>query len=241
MRIHYLKHIDVEGVGHIGHWVNLHHHQLSVTRTFLGETLPPIAEIDLLLVMGGPQSATCLDKYPYLYQEIDYIQQAIAADKPVLGICLGMQLIAAAFGMKVIESPQPEIGTFPITLTSNGKKDPIFQHFPESFEVIQWHYDMVKLPEGVESLAYSAACPQQIVRFAKHVYGIQFHLEFTSVTVKRLMDMFIAEHKHKPGEAPYRDNYIATEDELMAIDFEPINQRMELLLDLLTPQGAKSA
>lgn len=130
-----------------------------------------------LVLMGGPMSAN--DDLPWIPREIAAIRDAIERGIPVLGICLGAQLIARALGARVYPNPEKEIGWSPLNWTTAAATDPLFHGFAHSEMVFQWHGETFDLPDGAEHLAYSAACRHQAFRFTRNVYGIQFHLEVT--------------------------------------------------------------
>lgn len=144
-----------------------------------------VSAYDGLIVLGGPMGVYESDKHPHLQEEIAQIQKAIADDKPVLGICLGAQLIAASLGGKVAPSSQKEIGWFDIELTPEGKSDPLLSHLREKETVFQWHGDNLDLPPKAVWLARSPVCPYQAFRYGEKVYGLQFHLEVDLPLVKR--------------------------------------------------------
>ena len=130
-----------------------------------------------LILMGGPMSAN--DDLPWVAQQIAAIREAVHRDIPVLGVCLGAQLIARALGARVYRNPEKEIGWSPLHWTVAGAADPLFHGFSDPETVFQWHGETFDLPRGAEHLAYSAACRHQAFRVNGNVYGIQFHLEVT--------------------------------------------------------------
>ena len=101
MRAHFLQHVPFEGLGSIESWLHANGYQISATRLFDSEALPSLDEIDLLIAMGGPMSVNDEQEYPWLTTEKEFVRDAIHSGKPVLGICLGAQLIAAALGARV--------------------------------------------------------------------------------------------------------------------------------------------
>ena len=117
-------------------------------------------------------------RYPWLADEVRLLQQAIAAGRPVLGICLGAQLIATAQGARVRRGLQPEIGWCAVEGTEAGRRDPLFAAFPQRYTVFQWHGDTFDLPKDAVLLARSPAYPQAF-RCGDHVYALQYHLEVT--------------------------------------------------------------
>jgi len=135
-----------------------------------------ITDADALILLGGSMSAN--DNLWFLSREIQCIQAAIETGKPVLGVCLGAQLIAKALGAKVYPNGKKEIGWASVTFNDAARNDPLF--YGRGVETIfQWHGETFDLPEGAELLASSADCRHQAFRFGHPVYGLQFHLEVT--------------------------------------------------------------
>lgn len=130
-----------------------------------------------LLFMGGPMSAN--DDLPYISRELGLIQEAWQAGKPMLGVCLGAQLIAKALGARVYRSAQKEIGWAPVYWREAAGRDPLLQGLSEAEMLFHWHGETFDLPSGADWLAYSDACPHQAFRAGPHAYGFQFHLEVT--------------------------------------------------------------
>jgi GMP synthase (glutamine-hydrolysing) len=130
-----------------------------------------------LIVMGGPMSVN--DDLPYLRRELGVIDEALAAGKPILGICLGAQLVAKALGADVYRNPVKEIGWGPITRTDAGHRDPLFAGLRDPETVLHWHEETFDLPRAAILLASSDNCRHQAFRYGSNVYAIQFHLEAT--------------------------------------------------------------
>jgi len=137
---------------------------------------PSINDAEALILLGGSMSAN--DNLWFLNREIECVRAAIQAAKPVLGICLGAQLIAKSLSAKVYPNGKKEIGWAPVTFIGAAQKDPLF-HGHGSEVVFHWHGETFDLPEGSELLASSADCRHQAFRFGDRVYGLQFHLEVT--------------------------------------------------------------
>ena len=136
-----------------------------------------VGEADGLIFMGGSMSAN--DDAPYLRQELRYIAQAISPGKPVLGVCLGAQLVAKALGSRVYANPVQEIGWAPVYWTEAAAGDPILAGLQQPETIFHWHGETFDLPPGAELLAYSDACRIQAYRAGDRIYGLQFHLEVT--------------------------------------------------------------
>jgi GMP synthase (glutamine-hydrolysing) len=144
-----------------------------------GERLPDWREFDAVLAMGGPMSATHDADHPWLSAERDLVHDAVRAGKPFLGVCLGVQLLAAALGARVYPAERPEVGLLPVELTDEGRDDPLFAGLDGQLVTLQWHGDTFDLPAGGVRLAGSTLLPNQAFRAGERAYGVQFHLEVT--------------------------------------------------------------
>jgi GMP synthase (glutamine-hydrolysing) len=137
-----------------------------------------------LIVLGGPMNVDEVEKHPFLVDEIQWIRQAAQAGIPMLGICLGSQLLAKAFGAKVYPNGTKEIGWYPLELTPAAAEDRLFAGSTPNLTVFQWHGDTFDLPPGAIHLAQSPLCRNQAFRIGTSVYGLQFHIEMTSEMVE---------------------------------------------------------
>jgi len=214
----------LEGPGVIIDWAKKNNISLKIERPCKNEQLSN-DDFDFLIIMGGLQSSLELDKYPYLKDEIKFIKKAIASEKLVLGICLGAQLIGEALGAKAERSPHKEVGVYPITLTEDGKRDPLFHEFSETFDVVHWHNDMPGLTPESKVLAYSEGCPRQIVKYKNHVYGIQCHFEIDKNGMQELVSAC-------PQDL-IQGKYVRSKDEILQHDYTVINEYMFTILDRL--------
>src|ERR1700681_1528512 len=161
---------------HLGYFEEiLQNHNVSFVYSDLDDILD-LGGHDGLIVMGGPQSAND----PAMSAEFHFVQQAIDAKTPVLGICLGAQLIAKALGAHVYRNREKEIGWDPVHLHAAAEEDPVFGGLPSPAMFVHWHNETFTLPPGADSLAYSDKCRQQAFRYHEAVYGIQFHPEITA-------------------------------------------------------------
>lgn len=188
MNIHCFQHVGYEGPACIPVWAAERGYDFTVTRTDLDSSLPALDDVDLLIVLGGPMSVYRTDRWPWIETEKAYVRDCIAAGKPVLGICLGAQLIAAAIGEIVEPNAQKEIGWFDVELRPAANKSLIAGILPRRFLVFQWHGDRYRLPAGAVSLASSEGCDEQAFQYRDNVVGLQFHLEATPEWVTSLAD-----------------------------------------------------
>ena len=148
-------------------------------------SIPKLRNYDGLVVLGGPMNVDETDEYPYLVPETEAIREFIDMDAPVLGICLGSQLIAKALGARVLKNPEKEIGWYDVSTTEEGKRDPLLGVFSEVEKVFQWHGDTFEIPQGASHLATSSACANQAFRYGDKVYGFQFHIEVDAPMIER--------------------------------------------------------
>ena len=227
MRIHYFQHVPYEGLGNIEGWIKSKKHSLSVTRFYTADPLPQLAEIDLLIIMGGPMGAYEDKKYPWLTAEKQFIQEVIVAGKKVLGICLGAQLIAMVLGAKVYPHIHREIGWFPLKLTEEGMESEVLKDFPVEFLAFHLHGDTFSFPRGAARLAETAACRNQAFSYGNKVVGLQFHLDAKRENIAQWIENGAAEWgKEQYIQAP--EQILAPEDE-----FEKIQEYMYKILDYL--------
>lgn len=184
MRVHVLQHVAFEKLGNIEPWLNERQAHITYSRFHESATLPELAQIDLIIALGGPMSVNDEAELPWLVAEKRFIADAIDAGIAVLGICLGAQLIASAKGARVYPGPQKEIGWFPITGTAAA---PNGFNFPASVDVLHWHGETFDLPEGARHLASSAVCKHQAFQLGRRVIGLQFHMEMTRASVDAIL------------------------------------------------------
>ncbi len=149
------------------------------------EAQPTLEGYQGLVVLGGPMGADDVDHHPHLATERRVIGEALQRGIPVLGICLGAQLLARALGARVGPGPEKEIGWYDLDLSEAARDDPLFAHFGARERIFQWHGDVFDLPDGAVRLASSPACPNQAFRWGDNAYGFQFHLEADRPMIER--------------------------------------------------------
>ena len=169
-----LQHLSADGPGYFGRWLERQGITFDVRNTEAGQAYPTdLADHAALAVLGGEMSAN--DPLPSLRQAERLIREAMQAGKPVIGHCLGGQLMARALGARVVDSPAPEIGWLPVAVADAGTARHWFGTLRVA-TVFQWHRESFELPPGAELLAVSAACPRQAFAIGPHL-GLQFHIE----------------------------------------------------------------
>ncbi|TAG24003.1 MAG: type 1 glutamine amidotransferase [Rhodobacterales bacterium] len=177
MRVAIVENTRVSHHGLVG--VALHERAalIDLWKPWTGQPLPESPDADALVVFGGEQAATDDHTHPYLPALARLMQAYSDADKPVLGICLGSQLLARAYGAENHLGTAPEFGWTEVTLTDEGRADPVLSQVPATFPIFQWHSDTFTLPEGATHLATSATAAYQAFRIGRATYGTQFHFE----------------------------------------------------------------
>jgi GMP synthase (glutamine-hydrolysing) len=179
-----VQHVSFEGPGAIAEAITAAGADLSVIRVDRGDAVPPpaaVGDIAGLVVMGGPMSVH--DDLGWLADERALLRAAVESGRPVLGVCLGAQQLAAALGAPVTEGPVPEYGVGEVHLTTEADHDPVFGPAPTPLPCVHWHGDTFALPEGAVRLAGNAAYANQAFRFGGRAYGLQFHVEVTASLV----------------------------------------------------------
>ena len=213
MRIHVVQHAEFEGPGLIAEWAAARGHELSCAFA-LTEQFPAPGAVDLLVVLGGPMGASDDAAYPWLTAEKRFIAETIAAGQPVLGICLGSQILAEVLGGSVRRNRTPEIGWFEVALSPEAADKPVLAAWPRAFTVGQWHGDTFEVPERVRVLASSDACDNQLFVFGHRTVGMQFHLEWDEAALATLIstcsddleagDAYVMDAQRMRDEAPVR-------------------------------------
>jgi GMP synthase (glutamine-hydrolysing) len=172
------RHIPFEGLGSIADSLEACGAECRIIDPFDGNSaLPDLSGASGLIFMGGPMSVN--DDLSWLRQEEIVIRQAAERGIPVLGVCLGAQLIAKALGARVYRNRVKEIGWFDIDYTGAAQQDALFRGLPSPEPVFHWHGETFDLPAGSELLASSEGCAHQAFRCGAGIYGLQFHLEVT--------------------------------------------------------------
>ncbi len=227
LNIHYFQHVEYENLGCIEEWANDMGHKITYTKFFKADPLPQINNLDWLIILGGPMNIYEENKYSWLIKEKEYIKQAIEANKTIIGICLGAQLIANALGVKVFPNKEKEIGFLPITMTREAEEDVVFKLIPKELDVFHWHTDTFDLPKGAKHLAYSKITKNQAFIYNEKIIGLQFHFEMQKNNIKDLIN--------NNRNDLIRSNYVQSEGKIKTYLFQTIelNVYMKCILERL--------
>ncbi|MCG6986123.1 MAG: gamma-glutamyl-gamma-aminobutyrate hydrolase family protein [Thiocapsa sp.] len=231
MKVQVLQHVPFEDIGSMRPWLAARGATLGYTRFYADPDLPAPDGIDLVIAMGGPMSVNDEAELPWLRAEKAFLRELVARRVPMLGVCLGAQMIASALGARVYPNAEKEIGWFPVWSVpgGTGASADCFR-FPCESRVFHWHGETFDLPPEAVRLASSAACANQAFQIGRHVIGLQFHLEATPESAAALIDHCRDELVAAP--------WIQTEAAIRAAGadvYTESNALMDGVLDYLTP------
>ena len=177
MSILFVQHVDNEGPGHFKQVLEDQEVPFLVLKAFSSMKYDLPSSCSGVIILGGPMNVYDESDYPFLREEKDFIRELIRQEIPLLGICLGAQLIAQAAGGKVFKADKKEIGWDEVNVSTEGEDDLILKGLPKVFQVFQWHEDTFSIPPQGKRLLTAAGCPNQGFKVGTRCYGIQFHLE----------------------------------------------------------------
>jgi GMP synthase (glutamine-hydrolysing) len=201
-KIWVLQHTACETLGTIADALEAEALAWQYVRVFEGKPVPgEIGDAGGLIVMGGPMGVYEQERYPHFKDELRLIESVLKAGKPVLGVCLGSQLLAAALGARVTKGPRKEIGWYPVRLSEAASEDRLWSGTPREFMALHWHGDVFDLPAGAINLASSELTAHQAFRYGKSAYGLLFHLEMAEDMIGEMAAEFADELREAGGEA----------------------------------------
>lgn len=176
MKAYFFLHVDFEGPGEILSEFKRRGFSVQQVRLYADEAIPKVSDVDIAVLMGGPMSALDTKEYPFLAAEEKFCREMLAANKPLLGICLGAQLIAHSLGAAIRKNPEKELGWFPVHWES-GK----------SVEAFHFHGETFDIPEGGQRIAWSEGCKNQGFTIGTAL-ALQFHLETNRASMRRILE-----------------------------------------------------
>lgn len=184
MQVFIFQHVEFEGPGAILPYLQSKGHEVHIVRLYAGDKIPHEDDVDFAILMGGPMSVLDEARYPYFMKEKELCRDMVQMGKPILGICLGAQMIACAFGAAIKKNPEKEIGWYPITLNEKFSRE---LHLPSSINVFHWHGETFNIPDVAEPFASSQACKNQAFMLGSAI-ALQFHLEATLDSMESMLN-----------------------------------------------------
>lgn len=233
MNVQVLQHAPFEGIGNMAEWLAARGANVRHSPLFSDPHLPRPAGLNLVIAMGGPMSVNEEDRHPWLAAEKNFLREAIDSGVPVLGVCLGAQLIARVLGACVYRNASKEIGWFEVDAV--GETHGSFR-FPAKFAAFHWHGETFDLPSGAVRLARTQACGNQAFQFGRRIMGLQFHLEVTADGVRQMLD-------HGEQEVLQGGAFVQTREALCAPargSYAQVKTLMHRVLDYLVGDDARS-
>lgn len=227
MRLLCLQHVAFEGLAAIGDWSDRRQLEIVMHRADSPiESWPDLDEFEGYVILGGPMGVHDVDRCPWLLHEKAVIAEIIQSQKPVLGLCLGAQLLAESLGASISQNPVKEIGWFPVTATTAAQR----RDWPAEFPAFHWHGETFGLPKGAMLLGASEACATQGF-IAGPVMGWQFHLEMTVEAAKNLYQHCALEVEEAIQDPRHQTTVVAAEQSLA--ETENFQSAQELLFHQL--------
>jgi len=187
MRLQIFQHVPFEGPAEIARWARERGHGLSITPWYEGAPAPELAEVDGIIVLGGPMNIYEHRSHPWLRAEKQFLAQALEHGRPVVGICLGAQLLADVLGGRVHQNPVREIGWWPVRWRPAARSAPGWDFLPSVSTPLHWHGDTFSLPPSAHWLAETDDCPHQAFAWGRLALGLQFHLEANVASLDALI------------------------------------------------------
>ncbi|MCQ2109091.1 MAG: type 1 glutamine amidotransferase [Fibrobacter sp.] len=186
METYIFQHVEYEGPGAILPYLEAKGHNVHVVRLYAGDKIPHEDEVDFAILMGGPMSVLEETEYPYFVREKELCRDMVQLGKPILGICLGAQMIANAFGAAIRKNPEKEIGWFPVSFDASVEGGNKVLDLPKKLQAFHWHGETFDIPEAATSFASSEACKNQAFKLGSAI-ALQFHVEVTDDSMESML------------------------------------------------------
>ncbi len=208
LKVHYIQHVAFEPPAGILTFLKEKRIPVSKTLLYKNDKFPDLKKFDILFIMGGPMGVHDENRFSWLKEEKKFIEKAIKMNKTVIGICLGAQLIADVLGARVYRNRYKEIGWFEVEMEKEILKTKIFKGFPEKIVPFHWHGDTFDIPENSIKLGKSEATENQGFIFKNKIIGLQFHLEVTEDSVRKMIE--------NGGNELKKNRYIQTPEQIFS-------------------------
>lgn len=186
----FIKHVEIEGPGLFLGFLKEFGFKTAIIDLSKGESLPDVGLCQAIIVLGGPMNVYETDKYSFLSREEKFLKDALSKEIPILGICLGAQILAKVGGAQIKKSPLREIGWYEVRLTDDGKEDILFNGLGDKLSVFQWHEDTFDIPKEAKLLAKGDICKNQALVIGKCAWGLQFHPEMNKRMLKSWLEYY---------------------------------------------------
>ena len=198
----FIQNITLEGPGLIEMFLRERNIPWEIRDLWKGDALPIDSHsYSAVVVLGGPMNVDEEERYSFLSGEKSFIRDCLQNDIPLLGVCLGAQLLARCLGARVYKNEHSEIGCMTVDLTETGMKSPFFEGISSPLHVFQWHGDTFEIAEGAEQLAFSPRCRNQAFHYKNRVFGLQFHIEVTGADAKSWAKTYFPDTQGKDRDA----------------------------------------
>jgi len=190
-----IEHLDIEPAAIIADVITSAGHQYTKIALYQGNPLPPNSHaFDGVIIMGGPQSAN--DHDTVMQTELTWVKAALDAKIPMLGVCLGAQIMAKAAGAEIFPSPVRELGWFPLFHCKETSNDALFKTMADGLTIFQWHGETFSLTESMTLVATHPDVPAQAFRLNRAQYGLQFHVEVHAAIIEQWIEYGDSERQH---------------------------------------------
>ncbi len=224
METYIFQHVEFEGPGILQKLLESRGHNIHVVKLYAGDPIPHEDDIDFAIMLGGPMSVLDEANYPYFVREKELCRDMIQLGKPLLGICLGAQMIASAFRAAIINAPEKEVGWFPVQWNDCSDKHGTGKG---TINALHWHGQMFKIPKEASKLASSEGCENQAFKLGSAI-ALQFHLEASPESVKSMLKNCSEDYANTSGK------FIQSEKEIRELSsqyMKEANDFMEKIID----------